>query len=105
MKHKSLCNIGSIWSVGVLCHWVDISGILSEIEDCGHSFFKSKILDTVSVFITTNNFEDDKKLKTLNLNIVFMETLSVINNNNNTLLYYPVNRPTCWYSNPKVQYR
>jgi hypothetical protein len=33
--------------VEVLCHWVDVSGILSEIEDFGHSFLKSKILDTV----------------------------------------------------------
>ena len=79
MKHKSLSNIRSIWSVEVLCHWVDVREILSEIEDFGHSLLKSDILDTVSVFITTNKLENDKKLKTLNPNIVFMETLSDIN--------------------------
>jgi len=47
MKHKSLCNIGSIWSVEVLCRWVDVSEILSDIEDFGHSFLKSKIVYTV----------------------------------------------------------
>jgi len=93
MKHKPLCNIGSIWSMEVLCHWVDVSGILSEIEDFGYSFLKSKILDVVSLFVTTNKLEDDKNLKTLSLNIVFMETLSDINNKS-TFLYYPVNRPT-----------
>jgi hypothetical protein len=48
MKHKSLCNIGSIWSVEVLYHWVEVSGVLSEIEVFRHRFLKSKILDTVS---------------------------------------------------------